>query len=404
MCLQVDISKSGTVTGLRLEPLGEVSLPSCMAYVDDGVVFVGSLFGDSQLVKLAPERGADGGCLSMLSTEQNIGPIIDFCLVDSEQHGYSHFVSCSGAFKDSSLRIVKSGVGVEEQAAVDLEGIKGLWALQENGSDCMLVQSFVGETRVLKLANDELQESDVNGFDMASASLLCGNVSRDVYFQVTAAEVRLGGAVQVVWQCANDRITSAAAHGSDIVLCCKGGLVVKLRASLPSSAAAAASLDITGRVQLPSDIACVSMNPLVAGQPADLACFGLWNHSIVLVRLSDMAVVHTEQLPLGVLSRSVLAANLDSTPSLLVGMGDGSVISYTLQWNGTAVSSLTQTNKFSIGAQAVQLCPFQSKDSVHVFACCDRPAVFYGQSGKIMYSNVGVKDVHHMCGFRCCCW
>ena len=39
---------------------------------------------------------------------------------------------------------------------------------------------------------------------------------------------------------------------------------MKLRASLPSSAAAA-SLDITGRVQLPSDLACVSMNPLVAG-------------------------------------------------------------------------------------------------------------------------------------------
>ena len=143
---------------------------------------------------------------------------------------------------------MKSGVGVEEQAAVDLEGIKGLWALQENGSDCMLVQSFVGETRVLKLANDELQESDVNGFDMASASLLCGNVSRDVYFQVTAAEVRLGGAAQVVgqlfvtrasheardalqmqvWQCANDRITSAAAHGSDIVLCCKGPSSTKI--------------------------------------------------------------------------------------------------------------------------------------------------------------------------------
>jgi DNA damage-binding protein 1 len=70
-----------------------------MAYVDDGVVFVGSMFGDSQLVKIAPERAADGGCLSMLSTEQNIGPVVDFCLVDSEQHGYSHFVSCSGAFK-----------------------------------------------------------------------------------------------------------------------------------------------------------------------------------------------------------------------------------------------------------------------------------------------------------------
>ena len=102
-CLQVDISKSGSVSALRLEPLGDVSLPSCMAYVDDGVVFVGSMFGDSQLVKIAPERGADGGCLSMLSTEPNIGPIVDFCLVDSEQRGYSHFVSCSGAFKVKSV-------------------------------------------------------------------------------------------------------------------------------------------------------------------------------------------------------------------------------------------------------------------------------------------------------------
>lgn len=221
-CLQVDISKSGSVSALRLEPLGEVSLPSCMAYVDDGVVFVGSMFGDSQLVKIAPERGADGGCLTMLSTEPNIGPIVDFCLVDSEQRGYSHFVSCSGAFKDSSLRIVKSGVGVEEQAAVDLEGIKGLWALKEGGADCMLVQSFVGETRVLKLSNDELQESDVPGFDMNSASLLCGNVSADVYFQVTASEVRLGGAAQAVWPCSFDRITSASADGANIVLLQRG--------------------------------------------------------------------------------------------------------------------------------------------------------------------------------------
>lgn len=36
---------------------------------------------------------------------------------------------------------------------------------------------------------------------------------------------------------------------------------------------------------------------LDAGGQADLASFGLWNHSIVLVRLSDMTVAHTEQLP-----------------------------------------------------------------------------------------------------------
>lgn len=170
--------------------------------------------------------------------------------------------------QDSSLRIVKSGVGVEEQAAVDLEGIKGLWALKENGSDCMLVQSFVGETRVLKLSNDELQESDVPGFDMGSASLLCGNVSPDVYFQVTASEVRLGGAAQVIWPCTFDRITSASADGPTLILCCKGGLVLKLLATL-ATASSPASLAIAGRVQLSSDIACVSMNSLSAGDNLD---------------------------------------------------------------------------------------------------------------------------------------
>ena len=41
-------------------------------------------------------------------------------------------------------------------------------------------------------------------------------------------------------------------------------------------------------------------------------------------------ICHTQQLPQDVLSRSVLAATLDSTPTLLVGMGDGSVISYAI--------------------------------------------------------------------------
>jgi hypothetical protein len=103
---------------------------------------------------------------------------------------------------------------------------------------------------------------------MNAASLLCGNVSPDVYFQVTASEVRMGGAVQAVWTCTFDRITSASADGPNIVLCCKGGLVVKSLA-FSASGAAAAALSISGQVQLPSDIACVSMNLMVAGDVFD---------------------------------------------------------------------------------------------------------------------------------------
>ena len=40
------------VSGMKLEVLGECSTPNCLAYLDNGVVFVGSRMGDSQLVKV----------------------------------------------------------------------------------------------------------------------------------------------------------------------------------------------------------------------------------------------------------------------------------------------------------------------------------------------------------------
>lgn len=42
------------VAGLKLEPLGRTSAPSTLTYLDNGVVFVGSSGGDSQLVRLKP--------------------------------------------------------------------------------------------------------------------------------------------------------------------------------------------------------------------------------------------------------------------------------------------------------------------------------------------------------------
>ena len=34
-------------------------------------------------------------------------------------------MTCSGAFKDGSLRIIRNGIGINEQATIELPGIKG---------------------------------------------------------------------------------------------------------------------------------------------------------------------------------------------------------------------------------------------------------------------------------------
>lgn len=38
-------------------------------------------------------------------------------------------VTCSGAFKEGSLRIIRNGIGIHEHASIDLPGIKGLCVL-----------------------------------------------------------------------------------------------------------------------------------------------------------------------------------------------------------------------------------------------------------------------------------
>ena len=68
-------------------------------------------------------------------------------------------VTCSGAFKDGSLRIVRNGIGINEQAQVDLPSIKGMWSLRPSSADehdKFLIVSFVGETRVLAIEDEEL--------------------------------------------------------------------------------------------------------------------------------------------------------------------------------------------------------------------------------------------------------
>lgn len=84
----------------RLERMGSISCPSTLTYLDEGVVFVGSAYGDSQLIKLKTEgdfkTDATGSYLDVLEEYPNLGPIIDACIVDINKQGQHQLVTCSG--------------------------------------------------------------------------------------------------------------------------------------------------------------------------------------------------------------------------------------------------------------------------------------------------------------------
>lgn len=97
-----------TVRDIKIELLGEVSIPECLTYLDNGVVFIGSRFGDSQLVKLNVVPDENNSYVTVMETFTNLAPIVDMTIVDLDRQGQGQLVTCSGTV--ALLKIKKKTV------------------------------------------------------------------------------------------------------------------------------------------------------------------------------------------------------------------------------------------------------------------------------------------------------
>lgn len=230
---------STVVETAHIEALGETSCASSISYLDNGVVFIGSAFGDSQLIKLNPEKDAQGTYIEVLETYDNLGPIMDMCVADLDRQGQGQAVTCSGCSKDGSLRIIRNGIGINEHAAIELAGIKGMWSLRPSSTnhDKFLVQAFISETRVLAFEEDEdgdhqLAEGEIPGFQ-PGCTLFCGCVIGNMAVQVTERGVVLicCDSLRAVdrWDpLAGLNVTVACGNSTRVVLALGGGNLVHL--------------------------------------------------------------------------------------------------------------------------------------------------------------------------------
>ena len=103
------------VGGLTLDPIGVTSIPRNLCYLNNGIVFVASALGDSQLIKLTELCDEEGSHVRVIDIYPNVGPIVDMCVTATERQGQSVAVTCSGASKDGTLRVIRSGISIEEQ-------------------------------------------------------------------------------------------------------------------------------------------------------------------------------------------------------------------------------------------------------------------------------------------------
>ncbi|CAI0545440.1 unnamed protein product [Linum tenue] len=325
-----------------------------------------------QLIKLNLQPDAKGSYVEVLERYVNLGPIVDFCVVDLERQGQGQVVTCSGAYKDGSLRIVRNGIGINEQASVELQGIKGMWSLRSSTDDpfdTFLVVSFISETRVLAMnLEDELEETEIEGFYSQVQTLFCHYAVHNQLVQVTSSSVRL--------------VSSTTRE-------------LRNEWNAPSGY----SINVATANASQYEISCLDINPIGDNlNHSQLAAVGMWTDiSVRIFSLPDLNLVTKEHLGGEIIPRSVLLCSFEGISYLLCALGDGHLLNFQLNLMS---GELTDRKKVSLGTQPITLRTFSSKNATHVFAASDRPTVIYSSNKKLLYSNVNLKEVSHMCPFN----
>ncbi|CAG8510042.1 5511_t:CDS:10 [Dentiscutata heterogama] len=386
---------------LYTHTLGKISVPQCLLYLDHSYVFVGSHFGDSQLIRLRQTPNEQGVLLDVLDTFINLSPIVDFCVVNLERQGQGHIITCSGGTKDGSLRIIRNGVGITEQAVMEMPGITGVWSLRpyyNSPCDDSLVISLIGETRVLRLEEgEELQEVDeYAGFDMSQSTIATRNVVGNLLVQVTQYQVRLidlnNRKLISQWDPPhNSKITVADINPSQVVIAISGGILIYFQVQ---------GMELVEIKKLQYEIACMSINPLdpIHPESSSIVAVGLWTVvGVQVLRLPSLEIIADQPLEGASMTRSVLISTFENNHYLLAALGDGQLFHFILD---PTTGRLSERKQLSLGTQPVMLTSFTSNGLSHVFAASDRPTVIYSSNKKLLYSNVNTKDVTYMCPFK----
>eukprot|EP00798_Chlamydomonas_sp_ICE-L_P003904 gene3904-13974_t len=362
--------------------------------------------GDSHLIRIhekAVNPVEPSNYIEVLETYSNLGPIVDFCVVDLERQGQGdeghlrwkgvgvagQIVTCSGVAFDGGLRVVRNGIGINEQATVELGGIK------------YLVLSFIGETRILAInADDELDEAEITGFDGGAQTLYCSNTLHGQLVQVTSSSVRVmtlaegeggDGALQFEWKPKpGSAINMASGSATQVQELC--ALLVEgtwLYLEGYSRGIVLERSDLT----LDSEISCLDVGPVEDGEAKSsrYVVVGTWSMEMLLFTLPlGKEPIAKEQLGGEVIPRSVLMNVFEGLPYCLAGMGDGQLLSWRMDGN---TGALSDRKRIMLGTKPIQLKTFRFNGTVNAFAASDRPTIIYSSNKKLVFSNLNEDEL-----------
>uniref|UniRef100_T1GI24 Uncharacterized protein n=1 Tax=Megaselia scalaris TaxID=36166 RepID=T1GI24_MEGSC len=147
--------------------------------------------------------------------------------------------------------------------------------------------------------------------------------------------------------------------------------------------------------KLDFEVACLDLSSV---ENENFVSVGLWTDiSIIVLSVPDLKILHREKLGGEIIPRSILLTCFEGIYYLLCALGDGSMFYFLFNMEN---GSLSEKKKVTLGTQPTILKTFKTLSTTNVFACSDRPTVIYSSNHKLVFSNVNLKEVTHMCSLN----
>ncbi|KIM43302.1 hypothetical protein M413DRAFT_444121 [Hebeloma cylindrosporum] len=380
----------------------------------------------------------DGSFIKVLENFKNIAPIMDAILVDVDGSGQNQIVTCSGGANTGSINIVRNGAEFQELGFVGgLTGVNRIWAVREtyeDSFDTRILMSTVNETHIFQIVDSEtgvkfkrLDVGPMSGLISNQSTLAFSNFlqrQNGAYVKSSPLVVQVvpTGAFLLDWdsplniyverdswdvknapQSHNKpvEIVAASVNGSQVALALSGGNIIVLCIEYDAS-----KFKELIKHSAKSEISAVSFIPLNPQKPFSMnVVVSYWSSNIIELFTIEKGTLtssnETRTPPLPAVVRSILLYNFgsdtsskgsDYQPYLLAGLGDGSVVSFTLK-----DGSLKDQKILSLGHAPVTLTPCVVDGKKSVFAAGNRATVFFCDKNRLVNSAVVLKEIAAGC-------
>ena len=344
--------------------------------------------------------------LAVVDSLESLAPVTGMYVADLANEDAAQIYTLCGRGGRSSLRILRHGLQVSEEASSDLPGSpNAVWTIkarQEEAHDRYIIVSFTNATLVFSIG-DQIEEVTDSGFLGTAPTLEVKLLADNAMLQVHThgiRHIRPGRPVNE-WKTPGRKvIEQASANERQVAIALEGGDVVYFELD-----AAGMLMEVASK-ELGLAVACLDLGPVPQGRVgSSFLAVGGFDSTVRILSLEQASLLtQRSMLQLSARAESVCLAEMAkegeaaSSSSLFLNVGLSNGIMQRLLLDPLE-GTLSDSRQRFLGAKPVKLLRVNIEGRPAVLAMSSRTWLSYNHQGRFLQTPLSYESLDHASGF-----